>query len=395
MVAFSQANGTPDYRAVFGLRILVNASNLKKGGGLQVADSVCGCLGRFREHEFVVVVSRCLEGTAVRITGYPNVKVVRYDLPKTVGRVLTGLDKFLDGLVEEEGIDAVLTIFGPSLWRPRVLHVSGFARAQCLLLDSPYYKRMRGRDFIRAYVQQRIWLWAFRRCANVYFTENEFISERLRKVLRGKKVYTVTNYYNQVFDEEERRSREITLPPFEGTTLLTISANYPHKNLPIIVPTIRYLRERHPGFRFRFVLTVTREQFGEVDDESAGNVVFLGGVPLTECPNLYEQCDIVFSPTLLECFSAVYPEAMRMGKPIITTDLGFSHSLCGEAALYYDALSPEAFGKAIYRLACDKDLRDDLIRKGETQLKHYDNYEERARKLIGIVETEYGRRSKK
>lgn len=371
------------------MRILVNASNLKKGGGLQVADSVCGCLKQFTRHRFVVVLSRGLEGTAVRIKGYPNVKVVRYDLPKTVGRVLTGRDKFLDGLVEEEGIDAVLTIFGPSLWSPRVLHVSGFARAHCVLLDSPYFKRMSRREFFKSEVERWILTWAFRRCADVYFTENGFISERLRKVLHGKKVYSVTNYYNQVFDEKDRWSREITLPPFEGTTLLTITANYPHKNLPIIVPTIQYLRERYPGFRFRFVLTVTREQFGEVDDESAENIVFLGGVPLTECPHLYEQCDIVFSPTLLECFSAVYPEAMRMGKPIITTDLGVSRSLCGEAALYYDALSPEAFGEAIYRLAHDNKLRGKLIKAGETQLKSYDNYEERAKKLIGIVEREY------
>lgn len=377
---------------VMSYKILVNASNLKKGGGLQVADSVCGCLERFREHEFVVVVSRYLEGMAVRIKGYPNVKVVRYDLPKTVGRVLTGRDKFLDGLVEEEGIDAVLTIFGPSLWRPRVLHVSGFARAQCLLLDSPYYKRMRGRDLIKAYVQQRIWLWAFKRCADIYFTENEFISERLRKVFRGKRVYTVTNYYNQVFDEEGRWGRNVVLSPFVGTTLLTISANYPHKNLLIIVPTIHYLHEHYPDFHFRFVLTITKEQLGIEDNEAEKDIVFLGGVPITECPNLYEQCDVVFQPSLLECFSAVYPEAMRMQKPIITTDLGFAHSLCGEAALYYDALSPESFGEAIYRLAHDNKLRSKLIKAGETQLKSYDNYDERAKKLIGIVECEYKKR---
>ena len=374
------------------MKILVNASNLKKGGGLQVADSVCGCLDWFPGHRFVVVVSKGLEGTAEWIEGYPNVKVVRYDLPKTVRRVLTGRDKFLDGLVEEEGIDAVLTIFGPSLWKPRVLHVSGFARAQCLLLDSPYYKRMKRREFLKSEMERMVLTWAFRRCADVYFTENEFISERLRKILHGKRVYTVTNYYNQVFDEKDRWSRNITLPPFEGTTLLTISANYPHKNLPMIVPTIRYLRERYPGFRFRFVLTITREQLGVEDEEAEKDIVFLGGVPLSECPNLYEQCDIVFSPTLLECFSAVYPEAMRMGKPIITTDLGFSHSLCGEAALYYDALSPEAFGEAIYRLAQDNRARADLVKKGKEQLKRYDDYEERARKLIGIVEKEYAQR---
>ena len=370
------------------MKILVNASNLKKGGGLQVADSVCGCLNEFAGHEFVVVLSKYLEGMAERIKAYPNAKVVRYDLPKSVRTVVTGRDKFLDELVEKERIDAVLTIFGPSLWIPRVFHVSGFARAQCLFMDSPYYERMRKRDFVKAYVQQKIWMWAFKRCADVYFTENEFISARLRKTLRGKQVYTVTNYYNQVFDDAVRWTKNVDLSAFDGTTLLTISANYPHKNLPIIVPTIHYLHERYPGFRFRFVLTITEEQFGVEDDEAKRDVVFLGGVPVTECPNLYEQCDIVFSPTLLECFSAVYPEAMRMGKPIITTDLGVSRSLCGDAALYYDALSPEAFGEAIYRLARNKDLRKDLVEKGKEQLKTYDNYEERARKLIEIVEKE-------
>lgn len=375
-------------------RILINASNLKKGGGLQVADSVCGCLHKFTGHEFVVVLSRYLETTAERIKMYPNVRVVRYDLPKNMKTVMTGRDKFLDKLVEEEKIAAVLTIFGPSLWIPKIFHVSGFARAQCLLMDSPYYKRMKKQDFVKAYIQQKIWMWAFKRCADVYFTENEFISKRLRKVLHGKKVYTVTNYYNQVFDDVARWTRNVELPIFDGTTLLTISANYPHKNLPIIVPTIHYLHERYPEFRFRFVLTITEEQFGVVDDEAKKDIVFLGGVPVTECPHLYEQCDIVFSPSLLECFSAVYPEAMRMGKPIITTDLGVSRSLCGDAALYYDALSPEAFGEAIYRLAQDKNLQEDLIDKGKAQLETYDNYEERARKLIGIVGKEYGRMEK-
>ena len=34
---------------------LINSSNLKKGGGLQVADSVCCLLERFPEHYFIVI----------------------------------------------------------------------------------------------------------------------------------------------------------------------------------------------------------------------------------------------------------------------------------------------------------------------------------------------------
>lgn len=37
-------------------------------------------------------------------------------------------------------------------------------------------------------------------------------------------------------------------------------------------------------------------------------------------------------PSLLECFTATYPEAMRMERPIVTTDLAFAQGLCGEAA---------------------------------------------------------------
>lgn len=375
------------------MKILINASNLKKGGGLQVADSVCCYINKYTNHKFVVVLSHYLETTASKIKGYPNVKVLKYDMPKTKKTLLTGRNQFLDNLVENENINAVLTIFGPSLWIPEVLHVSGFARPHCVLTDSPYYKRMDKFELLISRLKRKLLIWAFRRCANVYFTENEFISNRLKKILKKKNVYTVTNYYNQVYDNILQWTNDIVLPPFRGTTLITISANYPHKNLPIIIPTIHYLKEKYPDFSFRFVLTIDKENLVSGDDSALSNIVFLGTVPLTECPHLYEQSDIVFSSSLLECFTAVYPEAMRMGKPIITTDLNFSRSLCGDAALYYNALSPAAFGEAIYKLANDDLLRNELIEKGKKQLTNYDTYEARADKLISIVEKEYMQRN--
>ena len=58
---------------------------------------------------------------------------------------------------------------------------------------------------------------------------------------------------------------------------------------------------------------------------------------ISECPSLYRQSTFAFQPTLLECFTATYPEAMRSGKPIVTPDLEFARGLCGGAAVYYDA----------------------------------------------------------
>lgn len=370
------------------MRILINCSNLKRGGGLQVADSFCCLLNKYPQHEFIVVLSQHLTNTAEVIEKYSNVSVLFYDIPKTINHILSGRDKFMDALVENKEIEAVLTIFGPSMWVPKIMHISGFARPHCVLTDSPYFSRMRWREYLKSYCERKILIWDFKRCADVYFTENEFISKKLKRILKNKKVYTVTNYYNQIFDTPARWTDEIKLPAFSGTTLLTIGANYPHKNFSIIVPTIKYLQKYYPTFKCRFVLTISENELHIKDEYIKDKIVFLGKVPLSECPNLYSQCDIVFSSTLLECFSAVYPEAMRMGKPIITTDLAITRSLCGDAALYYNALSPEAFGDAIYRMANEPKLKKDLIDKGRHQLTKYDNYEVRAEKLIEIIEEE-------
>ena len=358
---------------------LINASNLKSGGGLQMADSVCGQLCRFREHRFIVVLSKYLDKTAERIKEYDNVEVLRYDLPHSFSSVVLGRDQFLDGVVEEKKVDAVLTVFGPSLWRPRVPHLCGFARAQLLLTVKGY------RITVKERFVHRIWAWAFRRSSRVFYTENAYISAMLPRLIKGAEVYTVSNYYNQVFDQPARWQRNVMLPEFDGTTLLSLSSAAAHKNLGIMVPVAEWLEREHPDFNFRFVLTCNEAPF-QLPERLKKHFVFIGKVDVAECPNLYEQADIMFMPTLMECFTATYPEAMRMEVPIVTTDLEFAHGLCGDAACYYSATDARAAAQAIYKVATDEAYRSQLTVNGKEQLKSYDSYEQRAEKLIAILE---------
>lgn len=373
------------------MNILINASNLKVGGGVQVADSFCRELYKYTQHSFIVVLSDALRDCACDISGYPNVKVVDYSLPTSLTTAITGHDVFLDTIILKENIDAVLTIFGPSRWIPKCLHVSGFARAQLLLNDSPYWQQLASLQRIKGYFRAKVMMYLFRKSASVFYTENSYISDKLRKLLPKSRVYSVTNNYNQVFDASDLWDCSIKLPEFDGLTLLTISANYPHKNLSIIVPTIHYLKSLYPSFKFRFILTITLEQFSPVTEEEKEHIVFLGPVNINQCPYLYEQSDVMFLPTLLECFSASYAEAMRMNVPILTTDLDFAKSLCGNAALYYDAISSQDLAKSIYEIGSDKDFRKELMAKGEKQLSSFDNCEERVLKLLGILENEFER----
>ena len=358
---------------------LINATNLKNGGGLQVAQSICGQLSRFGQHRFVVVLSSHIDTTIINFGN--NVKIYRYDLKNNFKVVIRGRDSFLDNLIKKYKVDAVLTIFGPSRWNPRCAHLCGFARAQLLIKDSPHYLRLGIKDKI-TYL---IWAWAFKRSSNNFYTENKYISKMLPSLLGDVKVYTVSNYYNQIYDQPDKWERIHTLSTFDGITCLSVSAHYPHKNFEIIIDIIRILRKKHPDFKVRFVLTFDEKEI-PLPNDVRDSFVFIGKVDLTGCPYLYEQADIMFMPTLMECFTATYPEAMRMGVPIVTTDLEFARGLCGDAACYYSSVDPKAAAEAIYKVSIDKKYAKQLVENGKKQLLTYDNYEQRADKLIKILE---------
>lgn len=365
------------------MKILINASNLGPGGATQVTDSLCCSLNQFAEDTFVVVLSPQMNNIADKIKNYGNVKLYKYQIHNSWRTYLFARDKFLDEITEKENIDVVFSVFAPTWWTPRKPHLCGFALAHLVMPESPYFT---GNPFFeRIKLKFNNWLMTFFywRSSRYYYAENALISERVQKLLHCKKVYTVTNYYNQVFDYPEMQNCK-QLPAFDGKTMLTISSSYPHKNLPISIEIAQVLKKEYPEFKFRFVFTIEESQFPKIPDELTEHFLFIGKVDISECPSLYEQCDIVFQPTLLECFTATYPEAMRMKRPIVTTNLGFARGLCGDAAEYYEALSGKSAADAIYKVATDGIIREKLVDQGAKELAKFDNYIERSLKLLSI-----------
>jgi glycosyltransferase involved in cell wall biosynthesis len=108
----------------------------------------------------------------------------------------------------------------------------------------------------------------------------------------------------------------------------------------------------------------------------------IGPLSPEACPSLYNECDALFLPTLAECFSASYPEAMMMEKPIITTDLGFAKSICGKAALYFKPKDATSAASCIIQLLEDESLQNGLIQEGREQLNKFDAPKTRAKKYL-------------
>ncbi len=300
----------------------------------------------------------------------------------------TQREPFLDALVDDEKIDAVLTVFGPSVWSPRCAHVSGFARAHIVLEEgNPFFERMKLDELTKLMLHNEILKIYFDKSSNVYFTESLLVSKKLKEMFPQKRIYTVSNCYHQVFDHPEKQ-KEKPLPPCKGVTLLTVSAYYPHKNFGIIKDVSMELQKRYPEFNYRFVLTLEKHNVPELMDCLDEHIHFIGKVDIAEVPSLYRQCDICFMPSLQECFSATYPEAMRSQKPIVTTDLDFARCLCGNAATYYSPLSARDAAEKIMELVNSPELKNRLIEYGKHQLLSFDSYETRLHKLIKILENE-------
>ena len=149
---------------------------------------------------------------------------------------------------------------------------------------------------------------------------------------------------------------------------------------------LRNLRQRGID-SVEFVLTLTPEEYRErIGSQIPEGVRLVGPVPPMECPSLYSECQGMFLPTLAECFSASYPEAMVMRKPIITTDLGFARSICGPAALYFKPCDAEDAATAIVGLVRDVALQDNLRREGLRRLEQFDSPAQRAGKILDICE---------
>jgi glycosyltransferase involved in cell wall biosynthesis len=117
----------------------------------------------------------------------------------------------------------------------------------------------------------------------------------------------------------------------------------------------------------------------------ANQVVFTGFVPDDDLPALYTGARVYACPSLYEGFGFTVLETMACGVPVVSSKASSLPEVAGEAAVYADALDPEAFGDALYRVFCDEPLRADLIEKGRVNLQRF-SWEAAARQVLAVYQ---------
>jgi glycosyltransferase involved in cell wall biosynthesis len=367
--------------------LIINTCNLWRGGGIQVALSFIKELIDIPENEYHIFLGANII-SQINSKEFPenfHLYYIQYS-PSSLTHGLSIINK-LRKLEDSIKPDCVYTVFGPSYWTPRSPHLLGFAQGYYLYPESPFFDRISMSHKLKINLLKRIHRILFIRNAGHYCVETEDAKEKLSSFLSKKKenIDVISNTYHSAFNPQlngdlilpSKRSNEIRL--------ITISSFYQHKNLEIIKDVITELKNKS-RLNFIFILTIDFSTFEKIFKEFKENIVNMGPVPIDLCPKLYHECDFLFLPTLIEIFSASYPEAMKMKKPILTSDLSFAHEICGDAAEYFNPLNPVDIADKIILLTNSTSRQMELIEKGEKRLEHFVTPKIRALKLLEICE---------
>lgn len=377
------------------MKMVINTSDIKVGGMLQVALSVIDELRNFPEHDYHVFLSPEVERQVrkdkfpenfrfysfIRYSGYSAALMRKWMTYKKLKQL-----QLLEKLIKP---DVVFSVFGPTYWKPKAPHVAGFATPQYVYPESPYFSEVPFSHRIKQTLFGWLRQWLMIRNIDFLIAETEEVKQRLINILRidEHRVFHISNTLNEIYNKPEKWTYRAKLPEREPgeLRLVTVSANHLFKNLCIVNEVINQIKILRPQLKVKFILTIHRREFKDLGTNRK-YVHFTNRLNVDECPYLYSQCDFMFLPTLLECFSASYPEAMKMGLPILTSDLVFAREVCGDAALYFDPVNAHDIAEKIVYLHENTELQENMKAEGLKRLADFGTATERVEKYLKIAE---------
>jgi len=353
------------------LSVLVNATTLIKGGAVQVAASFINEAMRDATPEikwFMVVSPQ----VAAEVHDKSAIVEVFEESP---AKSKAARQQLLDA-EQASMADIVFTVFGPAYVKFTEPHLSGIADGWVTHSGWQAFRALgnpvRMLKSLMLVTYKAWWM----RLADFWVVEAEAARQGMKRRLgiNPDKVAVVSNTCARAFIEEPREAARL---PQTGETLrlLYLSSFYKHKNVGIIPKVAAALKQLRPELQFEFVLTLPENEGDWSRIKSAAdslgvgaNLTNAGPIAAADAPALYKRCHIAFMPSLLETFSANYPEAMATGRPLVASDLGFAHNCCGDAASYFEAESPQAAAEQIVALIEDEARWNAQIEAGFARL---------------------------
>jgi hypothetical protein len=371
------------------MRILFNASTIVSGGGIQVSINFITASISDLSNTFYYCLSKTVYDSLD-----PELKMKIINLTIFDKSPANLLHRHICQLKFNEidknfRPDLSLTIFGPAYINfkckslvgfadPWVTHSNEYAFSKLSLIKRAY--RILLSQYKLYYLRSFHYLWV----------ETDYVNTLLLKKLKDKIIYTVPNTVNPIFYSEKNKTQQ---GDNEVKRVFILSADYPHKNIDIIIDIIKELKNRKIN-NFKFILTLPEDSRTytlikkTLSREDCQTYIENKGVITTyQCFDEYNKCDLVFLPSLLENFSAVYIESNLMNRPLLVADFEFVRNICHDSCLYFEPCNHLDALSKINNLLFNQN-ESDYILKNRLRVS-IETHENKYKKMINILKHIY------
>lgn len=364
------------------MKILINASNLHSGGGVQVASSFINELPSISNNIikcFDIIVSSEVDKNINKVTKnfFKNYKVHN----------IFGLKKYINNIDLFDTYDLVFTIFGPCYHPIKGINLVGFAQPWIIYPENECYNMLsvlqKFKFKLKFYLQKK-----FFKTSDFCVVELEHVKQRLvdLDIFKSERIQVVYNTVSNVYFSPEKWEK-INFETSEKFKIGLISRDYFHKNTDIL-PKVKEILKNKYKKNVDFYVTFNQEEWQGKSFEFQDSIINIGPLKVNECPNFYEKMDAIIFPSLLECFSATPLETMIMEKPLFASDRGFIKDVCLDFAFYFEPTDPYSAAAVIHdfiETQSDHELEAKLW-AAKNHAENFSNARQRAITYTEIIE---------
>lgn len=361
-------------------KILINASNLHSGGGVQVAASFIyelSNLGDIVDLESISIV--CSDSVKLSLSSLTDMSVFhQFDIVNIHG--------FSKPKNNEKnlfsGFEVCFSIFGPVYFDIKVKrHICGFAQAWIAYPDNQVYEMLNWKNKLiykaKFFVQKKYF-----KCYDTLVVEACHVKNALLNIGFENNIEVVSNTISSVFETNATTSKLIISK--EKPLIGFIGRAYLHKNIKIL-KKVHQLLEGKYKFSCDFIFTLNESEMKECGFYGAAGFKTVGEITLNQCPSFYQQIDAFIFPSLLECFSVAPIEAMKMSVPVFASDRLFVKDFCKSAAFYFDPINAEDIAKTIYKAFNNPELIQEKVHLGKSLVEELPSAKERAESYVRLI----------
>jgi glycosyltransferase involved in cell wall biosynthesis len=178
--------------------------------------------------------------------------------------------------------------------------------------------------------------------------------------------------------------------------VLNVGGIHERKNEPRLIRAFSLLVKKE-GYQGKLIITGSvsgapyQEKMKKICDRAvsetdmAQRVVFTGFISEKELDHLYSCAQIFIYPSLYEGFGIPVLEAMKIGTPVITSNIAVMKEVAGDAAVLIDADNTEEIAGAMNTLLNEKSFARELIQKGKKRAAHY-SWDKTANEYLALYE---------